>query len=247
MEIVENTVLELRPRRRALARATAAATPAAARAGTSTGAAPLREALDWLRDELAPRFEREAAGVLRDPWAARDAYIDVLLDRSPAAVDAFLARFAAGSLAAGSDRVRALKLLELQRHAMLMYTSCGWFFDDLSGIETVQILHYAGRVAQLAQELFRTPVEPELLRRLEKAKSNVPAEGTGRDLYEKLVRPADRGPAAGGRPLRRGVALPGLSESGAGLLLRGRAGERPHLPRRPLPACRSARRGSPPG
>ena len=86
--------------------------------------------------------------------------------------------------------MRALKLLELQRHAMLMYTSCGWFFNDLAGIETVQILRYAGRVAQLAQELFGVDVEPELLRRLEKAKSNVPAEGSGRDLYERLVRPS---------------------------------------------------------
>jgi len=152
--------------------------------------APLRQALDWLRDELAPRWEREAKAFFADPWAARDAYIDVLLDRSPATVDAFLTRFAAGPVPEGRDRVRALELMELQRHAMLMYTSCGWFFNDLAGIETVQILRYAGRVAQLAHELFQTPVEPELLRRLEKAKSNEPAYGTGRDLYEKLVRPA---------------------------------------------------------
>ncbi len=71
-----------------------------------------------------------------------------------------------------------------------MYTSCGWFFNDLAGIETVQILRYAGRVAQLARELFGTSIEPELLRRLEKAKSNDPASGTGRDLYEQLVRPS---------------------------------------------------------
>jgi hypothetical protein len=87
--------------------------------------------------------------------------------------------------------VRALRLLELQRHAMLMYTSCGWFFNDLSGIETVQILRYAGRVAQLARQLFPgNPVEPELLRRLDRAQSNVPAHGSGRDLYERLVRPS---------------------------------------------------------
>jgi len=152
--------------------------------------APLRQALDWLRDELSPLWERVAGELFADPWAARDAYIDVLLDRSSAAVDAFLARFAAGLPPAGSDRVRALKALELQRHAMLMYTSCGWFFNDLAGIETVQILRYAGRVAQLARELFGASVEPELLRRLEKAKSNAPAEGTGRDLYERLVRPS---------------------------------------------------------
>jgi len=158
---------------------------------TQAWRAPLRQALDWLRDELAPRWEREAGGLFADPWAARDAYVDVLLDRSPERVDAFLARFSAGSPPAGSDRVRALRLLELQRHAMLMYTSCGWFFNDLSGIETVQILRYAGRVVQLAQQLFpEAPVEPEFLRLLDRARSNVPAHGSGRDLYERLVRPA---------------------------------------------------------
>ena len=157
---------------------------------TQAWRAPLREALDWLRDELAPRWEAAAAELFADPWAARDGYVEVLLDRSPESVDAFLERFAKGSPPAGSERVRALRLMELQRHAMLMYTSCGWFFNDLAGIETVQILSYAGRVVQLAQELFAAPVEPELLRLLARAKSNVPAAGTGRDLYERLVRPA---------------------------------------------------------
>ncbi|MFL6196181.1 MAG: DUF3536 domain-containing protein [Thermoanaerobaculia bacterium] len=152
--------------------------------------APLREALDHLRDELAPRFEAAAGELLADPWAARDAYVEVLLDRSPAAVDAFLERFAAGAPPEGTDRVRALKLLELQRHAMLMYTSCGWFFNDLSGIETVQILRYAGRAVQIAEEVFGEPFEPGLLRRLGKARSNLASAGTGRDLYRTLVKPA---------------------------------------------------------
>jgi alpha-amylase/alpha-mannosidase (GH57 family) len=129
--------------------------------------APLREALDWLRDELAPRFEAEAGRYFDDPWAARDAYISVMLDRSQKSMD-----------------VRALELLEMQRHAMLMYTSCGWFFNDLAGIETIQVLQYAGRVVQLAGN----GIEEGFLSRLEKARGN---EGeTGRDLYEKHVRPA---------------------------------------------------------
>ena len=152
---------------------------------TQAWRAPLRQALDWLRDELAPRWEREAKIFFTDPWATRDAYIDVILDRSPERLDALL-----GPETPDADRVRALKLLELQRHAMLMYTSCGWFFNDLSGIETVQILRYAGRVVQLVEELFGTPVEPEFLRRLSQAKSNLPAAGTGRDLYQTLVRPS---------------------------------------------------------
>ncbi len=157
---------------------------------TQSWRAPLRQALDWLRDELTPRWEREAGKLFGDPWGARDAYVEVILDRAPAAIDAFLARVSAGPPPEGDDRVGALKLLELQRHAMLMYTSCGWFFNDLAGIETVQILRYAGRVAQLAWEVLQVSVEPELLRRLERAKSNVPASGTGRDLYERIVGPS---------------------------------------------------------
>ena len=151
--------------------------------------APLRQALDRLRDELAPLWERAARAFFADPWAARDGYIEVLLDRAPGSLEAFLDRFAAVR-PEGPDRVRALKLLELQRHAMLMYTSCGWFFNDLSGIETVQVLRYAGRVVQLAQEIFPLQVEPEFLRRLERARSNIRSAGTGRDLYERLVRPS---------------------------------------------------------
>ena len=150
--------------------------------------APLREALDWLRDELAPRFEAEAGRFFADPWAARDGYISVALDRSPGSVDAFLQRFALGEV----DRVRALELLEMQRHAMLMYTSCGWFFNDLAGIETVQVLQYAGRAVQLAGRLFGDVVEEGFLSRLEKARGNEGGvEGeTGRALYERHVRPA---------------------------------------------------------
>jgi alpha-amylase/alpha-mannosidase (GH57 family) len=152
--------------------------------------APLRQALDWLRDELAPRYEAAAREFFPDPWAARDAYIDVLLDRSPESVDAFLAHAGGGNPPEGDRRVRALRLLELQRHAMLMYTSCGWFFDDLSGIETVQILGYAGRVVQLAGQLFDSTLEEGFLSLLERAKSNVSRNGTGRDLFERRVRPA---------------------------------------------------------
>ncbi|HYO12128.1 MAG TPA: DUF3536 domain-containing protein [Thermoanaerobaculia bacterium] len=152
--------------------------------------APFRQALDWLRDELAPRYEEAAEAFFPDPWAARDGYIQVVLDRSPESVAAFLERHAGGHSPTGEDRVRALKLLELQRQAMLMYTSCGWFFNDLAGIETVQVLRYAGRAVQLAGQLFGEPLEPELLRRLDRARSNDPAAGSGRDIYERLVRPS---------------------------------------------------------
>jgi alpha-amylase/alpha-mannosidase (GH57 family) len=150
---------------------------------------PLRQALDDLRDALAPRYAAAAAELLHDPWAARDEYIDVVLDRSPDNVDDFFARHARRPLQP-EERVRALGLLELQRHAMLMYTSCGWFFDEISGIETVQILQYAARAIDLARGLLDCDLEPALLGTLRQAPSNVPEYRDGAGVYERLVRPA---------------------------------------------------------
>jgi hypothetical protein len=151
--------------------------------------APLRAALDWLRDTLASRFEGMGRRLLHDPWAARDDYILLVLDRSPENVTAFLARHARQPLDEG-QRIAVLKLMELQRHLMLMYTSCGWFFDDLGGIETVQVIMYAGRAIQLARELFGEDCEPAFLDRLARAHSNDPTLGDGRAIYERSVRPA---------------------------------------------------------
>lgn len=150
---------------------------------------PLRRALDWLRDELAPHFETRGADFFRDPWAARDDYITVILDRSTESLDRFFQRQACGTLSE-EDRVPAIRLLELQRHAMLMYTSCGWFFDELSGIETVQVIQYAGRALQLARDLLELDLEPTFLELLAQARSNIPEHGDGRQIYEKFVRPA---------------------------------------------------------
>jgi alpha-amylase/alpha-mannosidase (GH57 family) len=151
--------------------------------------APLREALDWLRDELAPAYEKHAGELLRDPWAARNDYIDVILGRSPENIERFFSQHGRRALS-DDEKVAVLKLMELQRHAMLMYTSCGWFFNDLSGIETVQIVQYAGRAIQLGQELFGDGLEPRFLELLEQAKSNVSEEQDGRRIYEKYVKPA---------------------------------------------------------
>ncbi|MDX1567822.1 MAG: DUF3536 domain-containing protein, partial [Longimicrobiales bacterium] len=163
--------------------------------GCSTGARPgwnqawrrpLRQALDFLRDEMVPRYEEAAGDLLKDPWEARNDYVDVLLDRSPETLEAFLSEHAARELRP-TEEIRARKLLELQRNAMLMFTSCGWFFADLAGIETVQVLHYAGRVIQLGEELFDDSLEEPFLQILEEAHSNVPDRGTGRQIYEGTV------------------------------------------------------------
>ena len=151
--------------------------------------APLREALDWLRDEMAPKYEAKAGEFLRDPWGARNEYIGVILDRSPESREKFFTEQAKRPLEP-AEQTTVFKLLELQRHAMLMYTSCGWFFDELSGIETVQVIQYAARVIQLANEIFGQDFEPAFLERLEKAKSNLPEHGDGRNIYQKFVKPA---------------------------------------------------------
>ncbi|MBU1948175.1 MAG: DUF3536 domain-containing protein [Candidatus Eisenbacteria bacterium] len=150
---------------------------------------PLRESLDWLRDTVAPAFEDKGREIFKDPWAARDSYIEVLLKQQRVKPEAFIAEQAARPLQQ-SEIVKALRMMELQRHAMLMYTSCGWFFADPSGIETIQIIQYAGRVIQLAREALGLDLEEEFLKRFSSVSSNDPLEGNGRALYMKHVVPA---------------------------------------------------------
>jgi hypothetical protein len=150
---------------------------------------PLRDTFDWLRDQAAAALDDVGQILFRDPWGARDAYIAVVLERTAAARDRFLAGHAAHSLDP-DERVRALSLMEMARHAMLMYTSCGWYFDDLSGIETVQCMQYAARVAELLEEVGGAPVEPELIDRLSAASSNLAEEGDGRQVWTRRVHPA---------------------------------------------------------
>jgi len=150
---------------------------------------PLRDALDWLRDALAGPYEANAKNLLRDPWVARDEYVKVMIDRSLDSVHAFLTEYAVRDLTP-EEEVQALRLLEMQRHLMLMYTSCGWFFDEPTGPETVQIFQYAGRAVQLSEELCGGDREEQFLKRLEAVRSNIPEFGNGRDIYERFVRPA---------------------------------------------------------
>jgi hypothetical protein len=143
---------------------------------------PLRHALDVLRDHVIDVTDRVGPRLLADPWAARDAYIEVLLGSTP--LDAFVAEHVTG------DPVEALTLLEAQRHALLMYTSCGWFFNDLAGIETLQILRYAARCLDLLDELGEPGPEDRVLDILATARSNHPDEGDGRAIWERHVLPS---------------------------------------------------------
>jgi alpha-amylase/alpha-mannosidase (GH57 family) len=150
--------------------------------------APLREALDWLRDQIDPFFEARASAHLKDPWAARDDYATLLRDRNPARLDAFFATHGRGQLDPAA-RVEARRLLELERHRLLMYTSCGWFFDEISAIEPAQILRYAAMALQYLNDLGGGRLEDAFVRRLAAAPSNLPAMGDGAEVYRRLIRP----------------------------------------------------------
>ena len=150
---------------------------------------PLRDAMDRLGAQLADLYEHVMAGHLKDPWVARDEYIHVLLNRSVENVAAFLQKHSLRPLDEDAG-VAVLSMLEMQRHAMLMYTSCGWFFDELSGLETVQILQYAGRAIQLAERSGTLGIEDAFMERLALARSNVTEHGHGAEIYAKFVKPA---------------------------------------------------------
>jgi hypothetical protein len=145
--------------------------------------APLRAALDLLRDDGALKYEEEAARFFRAPWAARDAYV-TLLACDPVAREDFFRRHAGRSLS-HAEEVRALALLEAQRFSMASYTSCGWFFNDISGIETVQVLRSAGRFVELMEELALDPPIERFLEVLATAESNLPERGNGADIYRR--------------------------------------------------------------
>jgi alpha-amylase/alpha-mannosidase (GH57 family) len=146
---------------------------------------PLRAALDLLRDDAAEKYEEEGRGLFRAPWEARDDYVSLLSDRA-ASREEFLRRHCGRTLSR-DEEVRALTLLEMQRCSMTTYTSCGWFFNDISGIETVQVLRYAGRVVELMQDLSLDPPVSRLLEVLSEAQSNLAEKGTGADIFLRAV------------------------------------------------------------
>jgi len=150
---------------------------------------PLREAFDYLRNELIQVFESEGKKYFKNPWEARNNYIEVILDRGDMNVKKFQNENFLPDIT-DAKRVKAMELLEIQRQSMLMYTSCGWFFSEVSGIEPVQILKYAARAMQLAARFTDKDFESKFLDILSEAKSNIPEQGNGRDIFERYVRPS---------------------------------------------------------
>jgi len=152
--------------------------------GNQRWRAPLRDALDLLRDLLATIYERECGGLLEDPWGARDRFVDVLVRRTPRVENQFLDREAGRELE-HADRLRALELLDMQRHALLMYASCAWFFDDLSDIEPLQTIANAARAIELAGPRDRERLERLFRTALSSAVGNDGA--TGDEAYERVL------------------------------------------------------------
>ncbi len=149
---------------------------------------PLRETMDWLRDQMIIIYENMGKELFIDVWKARNGYIEILLNDNSRTNDNFFKNNTFKPLSQ-NEKLTAIKLLEMQKYSMLMYTSCGWFFSEISGLETVKILEYSARAMEIVYELTGINLETEFKKRLKEAKSNIPKYKTGKGVYEKLVLP----------------------------------------------------------
>ncbi|PZV26861.1 MAG: glycoside hydrolase [Snowella sp.] len=147
---------------------------------------PLRDSLNWLRDELIKLYVTAGRKLFNDPWQAREDYIQVILDRSPEKTELFLQKHQIHPLTS-TEKIDALRLLEMQRHSLLMFTSCGWFFEEISRPEGVQILRYASRAMELAAEVTGIHLEKDFVAQLAWAPSNVAVFKDGEAVYQQLV------------------------------------------------------------
>ena len=147
--------------------------------------APLRAALEFLRANGIDNFEQRGGDLFNDPWDARNGYIRLML-RGPEYQSAFLQEYSQRTLSETEQDV-ALKLLEIQRNSLLMFTSCGWFFSDLGGIETVQVMRYADRVIELQKELGIETHRQRFIEMLAEARSNLKEKGTGAEIFLRLT------------------------------------------------------------
>ncbi|MGZ5480721.1 MAG: DUF3536 domain-containing protein [Pyrinomonadaceae bacterium] len=164
---------------------------------------PLRDALDFLRDENISHFEATRGDLFTFPWLARDDSISLILNPHQSREQFLFAH--AGRWLSADEGSRALAYLELQRMLLLMYTSCGWFFNDIFGIETIQILRYAARTMDLMRQLNLPSAREQFLEILSEAKSNRPDLGTGADIFQRFVEPSR--PQLSSRELRQEVVL----------------------------------------
>ena len=150
---------------------------------------PLRDTLNWLRDHLAEVYEREMKFFNKDVWGLRNKYIKIILDRNIVNVENFIKENAPENLDE-EQTTKFIRLMEMQRQCLLMFTSCAWFFDEISGIETVQVLQYANRAIQLAERESDVHLEEEFIGRLSYIKSNIEDYDNGAVIYKRFVEPS---------------------------------------------------------
>lgn len=163
---------------------------------------PLRQALDYLRDTAGDHFEQARGKLFTDPWAARNEAIDIF--NSIDTGDKFFAKHAPRALTQ-QEQQQAWLYLQMQRDLLLMYASCGWFFNDIAGIEPVQILKYAAHAIDLMGQLNLPSPRARFLEILATAKSNRGTMGTGADVYRQMVEPTN--PAFRGKIDERSTVL----------------------------------------
>ena len=134
-------------------------------------------------------YELETSLLLKYPWQARNDYVDVILDPSEKERKKFLSKHLKKPASAEEEK-KLWDLLEAEKFSLFMYTSCGWFFDEISGIEPVQVMKFALRAMELVQPYYKRDIEGQFLKILRQAKSNIPEQGTGEDVFNNLVKPA---------------------------------------------------------
>ena len=147
---------------------------------------PLRIALNMLRDSAAAMYVRETSEYLKDPWEARNKALPLLYGKE-GAEETFFAECAKRNLN-DDEKKKVFRLVEMQKNALFMFTSCGWFFSDVSRIETVQNLRYAARVCEILKEYGSKNAERIFTSCLSKAVSNYKGEGSAKEIYSRIVR-----------------------------------------------------------
>jgi alpha-amylase/alpha-mannosidase (GH57 family) len=146
---------------------------------------PLRDGLNSLRDKLSVIYEMLGREYFKDVWEARNDYIDLILDNSSDNINNFFVRHSKRELNS-DEKELCLNMLEMQKYSMYMFTSCGWFFADISGLETKKILEYSKRAVEFGESLSGLDLKSGFLDELKKAHSNIPEFVNGKEIYLKL-------------------------------------------------------------
>ncbi|MGL5254698.1 MAG: DUF3536 domain-containing protein [Brevinema sp.] len=148
--------------------------------------APLRDAFDFLRDAISEAAEKALSPLLTDVWGARNAYFQPYTLKTEESIREFLSTWQKKQLSS-NERRQVILMMEGLRFAMLMYTSCGWFFSDISGIETIQDLLYAQRAYECFEPYMDKSIYDKYLSILDQAQSNLTEQGSGKDILLKAI------------------------------------------------------------